>query len=54
MGKVGGKSITIEVTNAELDAFEDYCVVDFEGDLKEEERCRKVALKIWQRLVNEQ
>jgi hypothetical protein len=47
------RKITISVSNDELNDFEDYCVVDFQGDKKKEEKCRRKTLLIWTRLVKE-
>ncbi len=45
------KKVTIEISDEELDGMEDYFTVDFERNYEEEERCRKIVQKIWQRLV---
>ena len=47
------KKVTIKISNKELDALEDYCTVDFKGDFEEENRCRKISIKVWRRLVKE-
>lgn len=47
------RNITISVSNDELDAMEEYCVTDFEGDKKMEEKCCRKTLLIWIRLVKE-
>jgi len=47
------KKVTINVSNDELNALEDYLNVDFEGDKEKEEKMRKKALRIYIRLVSE-
>lgn len=43
------KKITIEVSNKELDAMEDFVVAEL--NKKEEEKFRKITLGIWNKLV---
>ena len=47
------KKLTIKISDTDLDAMEDYFTVDFERNYEEEERCRKIVQKIWQRLIKE-
>lgn len=47
------RKITINVSNDELNAFEDLCVVDFQGNEEKENKARKKSFRIWGRLVKE-
>ena len=47
------RKITISVSNDELDAFENICTVDFEGNKDKELKVATKALRIWRRLVTE-
>lgn len=47
------RKITISVSNDELNAMEDLCVMDFQGNEKQEAIARKKSLRIWGRLVKE-
>lgn len=47
------KKVTITVSNDELNALEDFCMVDFRGNLVKRERARKKALIVWGKLVKE-
>lgn len=47
------RKITISVSNDELNAMEDFLIVDFQGNKKKEEKCRRKSLSIWGRLVRE-
>lgn len=47
------RSITITVTNAELDAMEDYLTIDYGDNSGREEKDRRTALDVWGRLVTE-
>jgi len=47
------KSITICVSNNELNALEDYLTVNYEGDKKREQNDIDKSLQIWHRLVSE-
>lgn len=47
------RKVTISVSNDELNAMEDLCVVDFQGNEEKENKARKKSLRIWSRLVKE-
>lgn len=44
------KEVTIKISNKELNALEDFVMIEFHTE-KEREKARTLALKVWAKLV---